>query len=336
MVCAGGEPTTPLVPDSANDTCNGDSGGPLAADVNGRRVLIGVTSWGGDCGDPEFPGVYAKVQAARDWICDTVTSPVAITATAGVGTAAVSWTPDTATCPWRDPVVAVTATPGGGTVTAPLSSGGVTITGLAPGTTYTVSAQVRSTAGATPPAATASVTPTAPPAPPPPPGPEPCTQTFYQQAARTWRTQAAPNGVAAVRVVSRIRIYEDAPLACRTSLTFIFRDKRTKVRLSQLPGSTLGYRKLSGKDFSAPVISWPVEREFRFEGGDPTGLARRDARLVLVSYLRRTKSTPAQPNVELVVVRRIPRNPVQPVSAANPVYAQLNAFGTAVAWATVS
>ena len=39
---------------------------------------------------------------------------------------------------------------------------------------------------------------------------------------------------------------------------------------------------------------------------------------------------------ELVVVRRIPRNPVQQVSAANPVYAQLNAFGTAVAWATVS
>jgi trypsin len=339
MVCAGNAPGTGVSPAPPNnDTCSGDSGGPLVTDIALRRVLAGLTSWGGyPCGTDDKPGVYARVTAARDWICDTVTSPVAITATAGVSTATVAWTPDTSTCPWRDPLVDVITNPGGATMTASLSSAGVTITGLTPGTVYTVTARVRSTAGATPPAAVATVTPTAPPAPPPPPpGPEPCTQTFYQQAARTWSTQTAPSGVAAVRVVSRIRIYEDAPLACRTSLTFIFRDSRTKARLAQLPGSTLGYRKLTGRDFSAPVVSWPVETEFRFAGSDPTGLARRDARLVLVSYLRRTSRMPAQPNVELVVVRRIPRNPVQPVSAANPVYAQLNAFGTAVAWATVS
>jgi trypsin len=336
MVCAGNAPGTGVSPAPPNnDTCDGDSGGPLVTLIGSRRVLAGLTSWGdiSGCGVVDKPGVYARVTAARDWLCDTVTSPVDITATAGVGTARVGWTPDGSTCPWRDPVVEVTASPGGAAVTAPLSSGGVTITGLAPDTTYTVTARVRSAAGATPPAATAAVTPTAP---PPAPGPEPCTQTFYQQAARTWRTQAAPSGAAAVRVVSRIRIYEDAPLACRTSLTFIFRDARTKARLAQLPGSTLGYRTLTGKDFSAPVVSWPVEREFRFAGSDPTGLARRDARLVLVSYLRRTSRMPGQRNVELMVVRRIPRSPVQPVSAANPVYAQVNAFGTAAAWATVS
>ena len=338
MVCAGNAPGTGVSPAPPNnDTCGGDSGGPLVTDIASRRVLAGLTSWGDiSCGANDKPGVYARVTAARDWICDTVTSPVAITATAGVGTAAVAWTPDTSTCPWRDPEVDVITSPGGVTVTAPLFSGGVTITGLAPGTVYTVTARLRSTAGATPPAAVATVTTTALPAPPPPPGPEPCTQTFYQQAARTWRVQASPGGVAAVRVVSRIRIYEDAPLACRTSLTFIFRDARTKARLAQLPGSTLGYRTLTGSDFSAPVVSWPVEREFRFAGSDPTGLARRDARLVLVSYLRRTRAMPAQPNVELAVVRRIPRNPLAPVSAANPVFAQVNAFGIPVSWAAVS
>ncbi len=334
MICAGNSPQDPSAAYPNYDTCQGDSGGPLVLPLNGRRVLAGLTSWGDGCGETDSPGVYARVPAALDWICDTVTSPVAITATPGTGSASVAWTPDSVTCPWRDPVVAVTAGPNGATVTAPLSSGGLTVTGLAPGTVYTVTARVRSTAGATPPAAVATVTTTAPP--PPPPGPEPCTQTFYQQAARTWRVQASPGGVAAVRVVSRIRIYEDAPLACRTSLTFIFRDARTKARLSQLPGSTLGYRKLTGKDFSAPVVSWPVEREFRFAGSDPTGLARRDARLVLVSYLRRTRAMPAQPNVELAVVRRIPRNPLAPVSAANPVFAQVNAFGIPVSWAAVS
>ncbi len=342
MICAGGEPTAPTTPDSANDTCGGDSGGPLAADTGGRRVLVGVTSWGRNCGDPQFPGVYAKVSAVRDWICDTVTSPTSITATAGADSADVAWTPDTTTCAWRNPSVVVTASPGGASATVPLSSGGARLSGLAPGTTYTISARVSSSAGATPPAATASVSLAAAPAPAPAPAPVPtpaiaaCSKTFYQQDRRTWRNRKAPNGTNAVRVVSRLRIYEDPEPWCRARLTFILRNKKTGARLAQLPGSTLGFRKLTGKDFSAPVVGWPTEREFRFAGSDTTGLGRRDARLVLVSFLKRTPSMPAQSNIELLVVRRIPTDPAQAQAASNPLFAQKNAFGTAVGWATVS
>ena len=169
--------------------------------------------------------------------------------------------------------------------------------------------------------------------PPTPATPAPCANTFYQQGKRTWKNAKAPNGRSAVKVTSRIRIFQDVDASCRTSLTFIFRDARTKKRLEQLPGSTLGYRTLRGQDFSAPVISWPTTREMRFTGGDTTGQNRRNARLVLVSYLKRTRTTPAQRNVELVIVRQIPRDPAQAVSATNPLFAQLNAFGTTVGWA---
>lgn len=60
--CAGGR-------DGA-DSCQGDSGGPA---LEGRRIL-GVVSGGRGCGDPRFPGVYAKPD--REWIYATIrTSP---------------------------------------------------------------------------------------------------------------------------------------------------------------------------------------------------------------------------------------------------------------------
>lgn len=335
MICAGNDPISN--PTLRNDTCSGDSGGPLTAVPVANRLLVGITSFGYRCGVPNKPGVYARVTAARDWICDTVMSPTAITAAAGATTADIGWSPDVSTCPWQNPTVVVTASPGGATASATLSSGGVRLGGLSPGTTYTLSARVSSSAGANPPAATTSV---AIPAPAPAPAPAPtvaaCSKTFFQQDARTARTQKAPDGTNAVRVVSRLRIYEDAEAWCRVNLTFIFRNKRTGARLAQLPGSTLGFRKLTGKDFSAPVVGWPTAREFRFEGSDSTGLGRKDARLVLVSFLRKTSSMPSQSNIELVVVRRVPRNPAQASSAANPLFAQVNAFGTTTGWAAVS
>mmetsp|Transcript_22699 Transcript_22699/g.32027 ORF Transcript_22699/g.32027 Transcript_22699/m.32027 type:complete len:396 (-) Transcript_22699:572-1759(-) len=48
------------------DACQGDSGGPLY-DAS-SQVLIGVTSWGAACADPDSPGVYALVADARNWI----------------------------------------------------------------------------------------------------------------------------------------------------------------------------------------------------------------------------------------------------------------------------
>ncbi|WP_109508217.1 S1 family serine peptidase [Nocardioides speluncae] len=44
------------------DSCQGDSGGPLFGRLaNGRRVQVGIVSYGLGCAVPLFPGVYAEV-----------------------------------------------------------------------------------------------------------------------------------------------------------------------------------------------------------------------------------------------------------------------------------
>eukprot|EP00005_Dracoamoeba_jomungandri_P010897 CAMPEP_0174275018 /NCGR_PEP_ID=MMETSP0439-20130205/59601_1 /TAXON_ID=0 /ORGANISM="Stereomyxa ramosa, Strain Chinc5" /LENGTH=256 /DNA_ID=CAMNT_0015367091 /DNA_START=359 /DNA_END=1126 /DNA_ORIENTATION=+ len=52
------------------DSCNGDSGGPLAVfdSDSGEYVLVGVTSWGSGCGDKDFPGIYARPSAFLSFI----------------------------------------------------------------------------------------------------------------------------------------------------------------------------------------------------------------------------------------------------------------------------
>ncbi len=45
------------------DTCQGDSGGPLFVPVRGGFRQIGITSFGGGCGEIGFPGVYTQVSA---------------------------------------------------------------------------------------------------------------------------------------------------------------------------------------------------------------------------------------------------------------------------------
>ncbi|KAF1323922.1 Serine protease trypsin-like protein, partial [Globisporangium splendens] len=57
MLCAGGL--------ANKDSCQGDSGGPL---INSAGTLIGVVSWGNGCGVAGYPGVYARVSQAVDWI----------------------------------------------------------------------------------------------------------------------------------------------------------------------------------------------------------------------------------------------------------------------------
>jgi len=161
----------------------------------------------------------------------------------------------------------------------------------------------------------------------------PCTDTFYQQAKRTIRWDRNRK---AYRVVSRIRIFQDATSRCRTKLSVIYRSSRTKVSLAQKSGSTLGYRKLTGKNFNAPVISWPNAKEMRFTTGDISGQGRKNARLVLVSYLKKAKKMPKLTDIELVIVRRIPRNPRAAKSTSNPLFAQKNSFGRTKAWAGVS
>ena len=40
-------------------TCQGDSGGPLYDKEN--NVMVGVVSWGYNCADSRYPGVYARI-----------------------------------------------------------------------------------------------------------------------------------------------------------------------------------------------------------------------------------------------------------------------------------
>lgn len=64
MVCAMGQGT---------DACQGDSGGPLVGfDQLNNMFLLGVVSWGEQCGDTAKPGVYASVPQYLDWIEDVV------------------------------------------------------------------------------------------------------------------------------------------------------------------------------------------------------------------------------------------------------------------------
>ncbi|XP_013139254.1 PREDICTED: serine protease snake-like [Papilio polytes] len=55
----------------SKDTCQGDSGGPLqvtSPHINCMYVVIGVTSFGKDCGTLARPGIYTKVSPYMSWI----------------------------------------------------------------------------------------------------------------------------------------------------------------------------------------------------------------------------------------------------------------------------
>jgi trypsin len=60
MICAGGI--------KGEDSCRGDSGGPLTVLKNGSEVQVGVVSWGFECARANTPGVYGRLSHAKDFI----------------------------------------------------------------------------------------------------------------------------------------------------------------------------------------------------------------------------------------------------------------------------
>ena len=54
------------------DSCNGDSGGPLMHTFNDFTFQVGVVSWGVSCADDYYPAVYSRVSKASDWIASAI------------------------------------------------------------------------------------------------------------------------------------------------------------------------------------------------------------------------------------------------------------------------
>jgi secreted trypsin-like serine protease len=65
VICAGLE-------DGGKDSCQGDSGGPLfvpSSSGDGFEIA-GIVSFGIGCARPGYAGVYTKVSAFNDWVCN--------------------------------------------------------------------------------------------------------------------------------------------------------------------------------------------------------------------------------------------------------------------------
>ena len=68
MICAGDS-------NGGEDSCYGDSGGPLITSFNGEHELIGIVSWGYGCADAGYPGVYSRIYSNLDWFFDYIGEP---------------------------------------------------------------------------------------------------------------------------------------------------------------------------------------------------------------------------------------------------------------------
>jgi secreted trypsin-like serine protease len=60
-------------PSGGKDSCFGDSGGPLVVAADNERgfTQVGIVSWGPQCGNPLYPGVYTRVSSFADWVKQT-------------------------------------------------------------------------------------------------------------------------------------------------------------------------------------------------------------------------------------------------------------------------
>ncbi|KAM9350957.1 transmembrane protease serine 11D [Symphorus nematophorus] len=80
MICAGLE-------SGAADSCQGDSGGPLQcySEDEDRFYVVGVTSFGDECGLPHRPGVYARTSRFAGWLQTSQTASASAAHTLSTG-----------------------------------------------------------------------------------------------------------------------------------------------------------------------------------------------------------------------------------------------------------
>ncbi len=141
MVCAG-------VLGGSQDTCSGDSGGPLIA----GGLLVGLTSWGFGCASEQY-GVYTNVPVFREWVLAQLqesaplASNIKVAQTKNPTQAVIRWAGAAPTgASW---VVSAVARDGRGpTKTVSGTRHGLRVKNLTPGTDYIVTVVATGTSNA--------------------------------------------------------------------------------------------------------------------------------------------------------------------------------------------
>ena len=97
---------------SGKDSCQGDSGGPviIRGEDGNSDLQVGVVSWGLGCAFDSFPGVYAQVSRAYDWIQSEVCEKSGYASEAGFDCGSIPTNPPIAS-PTNPPVVVASPFP---------------------------------------------------------------------------------------------------------------------------------------------------------------------------------------------------------------------------------